>query len=253
MRTSGVLQIDDDGGVRRLTFDRPEKLNAMTTGLYRACADALADAAADDGVGAVVLTGAGRGFCAGVDLGELMSAASGDSGGAPDDRGGAFAAFMQAISEFPKALLAGVNGVAVGIGMTMLPYCDVAVVAESARLRGPFVSLGVAPEAGSSATFAAVMGWQRAARVLLTGAWLTAADAVELGLAAEVVPDGTAADRAHEIAREIVTAGPLASIVATKQLLIDGRRDLVAAARTREDAAFASLFAAGVPGTRSAF
>jgi enoyl-CoA hydratase/carnithine racemase len=249
-----VLQIDDEGGVRRLTFDRPEKLNAMNTALYRACAAALGDAAGDDAVGAVVLTGAGRGFCAGVDLSDLATfAAAGKGDHADDDRGSAFGAFMEAVTEFPKALVAAVNGVAVGIGMTMLPYCDVTVIASSARLRGPFVSLGVAPEAGSSYTFPALMGWPRAARVLLTGAWISAPEAVALGLASEAAPDDLVVTRAHEIAREIVTAGPLASIVATKRLLIEGRRPLVAAARAREDRAFAELFAAGVPGTTSAF
>ena len=245
-----MLQIDDDGGVRRLTFDRPEKLNAMNTALYRASAEALSEAAEDDRVGAVVVTGAGRGFCAGVDLSDLAAAALGEQA---DDRGDAFGAFMQAVTEFPKPLLAAVNGVAVGIGMTMLPYCDVTVIAESARLRGPFVSLGVAPEAGSSYTFPALMGWPRAARVLLTGAWISAAEAVTLGLASEVVPDGEVVARAHVIAREIVTAGPLPSIMATKRLLVEGRRDLVVAARSREDRAFGQLFASGVPGTPSAF
>ena len=245
-----MLQIADSGGVRVLTFDRPEKLNAMTSALYRACAQALAEAAASDEVGAVVLTGAGRGFCAGVDLGELTGAAAGNAGA---DQAGAFGAFMDAISLFPKALLAAVNGVGVGIGMTMRAYCDVAVIARSARLRAPFVPLGVAPEAASSVTFAAQMGWQRAARLLLSGAWVTAEEAVAYGLASEVTDDGMAVERAVAIARDIVTAGPLASIVATKQLIIEGRRDLVVAARAREDATFAALFAAGVPGTPSRF
>ena len=245
-----MLQSHDEGGVRVLTLDRPEKLNAMTSALYRACAENLAEAAANDEVGAVVLTGSGRGFCAGNDLGELMSAATGDAGA---DQGASFAAFMDAISTFPKPLLAAVNGVGVGIGMTLLPYCDVALIAESARLRGPFVPLGVAPEAGSSATFAALMGWQRAARILLSGAWVTAPEAVAAGLALEVVPDAEVVARTVAIAREMVTAGPLGSLVATKQLIVDARRDLVAGARAREDAAFAALFAAGIPGTASTF
>ena len=245
-----MLQSHDEGGVRVLTLDRPEKLNAMTSALYRACAENLAEAAANDEVGAVVLTGSGRGFCAGNDLGELMSAATGDAGA---DQGASFAAFMDAISTFPKPLLAAVNGVGVGIGMTLLPYCDVALIAESARLRGPFVPLGVAPEAGSSATFAALMGWQRAARILLSGAWVTAPEAVAVGLALEVVPDAEVVARTVAIAREMVTAGPLGSLVATKQLIVDARRDLVAGARAREDAAFAALFAAGIPGTASTF
>jgi enoyl-CoA hydratase/carnithine racemase len=245
-----MLQSHDDGGVRVLTLDRPDKLNAMTSALYRACAENLAEAVTNDQVGAVVLTGAGRGFCAGNDLGELMGAAAGEAGA---DQGESFAAFMNAISTFPKALLAAVNGVGVGIGMTLLPYCDAALIAESARLKGPFVPLGVAPEAGSSATFAALMGWQRASRILLSGAWVSAPEAVAVGLALEVVPDGEVVERTVAIAREVVTAGPLRSLMATKQLIIDARRDLVTAARTREDAAFAALFAAGVPGTTSTF
>jgi enoyl-CoA hydratase/carnithine racemase len=236
-----VLRVDDDGGVRILTLDRPDKLNAMTVGLYKACADAFAEAAADDAIGAVVLTGSGRGFCAGNDLGELQAAAAGESSA---DQGEGFAAFMEAIANFPKALLAAVNGVAVGIGMTLLPYCDMALVAESARMRAPFVPLGVTSEAASSATFPAVMGWQRASRILLTGAWVSAAEAVEVGLALEVVPDGEVVRRTVALAREVVDAGPLSSIVATKSLIVDARRDLVAAARSREDQAFAALFAA---------
>jgi enoyl-CoA hydratase/carnithine racemase len=87
----------------------------------------------------------------------------------------------------------------------------------------------------------------------LSGAWVSSTEAVDLGLASEVVPDGQVVERAMAIAREIVTAGPLASIVATKQLLIEGRRDLTTAARSREDAAFSALFASGVPGTPTAF
>jgi enoyl-CoA hydratase/carnithine racemase len=245
-----MLQTHDAGGVRLLTLDRPDKLNAMTSALYRACAASLEEAAASDAIGAVVLTGAGRAFCAGNDLGELMGAAAGEAGA---DQGGAFAAFMDAISGFPKALLAAVNGVGVGIGMTLLPFCDAAVMAESARLRGPFVALGVAPEAASSATFAAVMGWQRAAYTLLSGRWVSASEAVELGLALEVVPDDEVVERTVALAREIVGAGPVESIVATKQLLVAARREVVSNARSREDATFKALFEAGVPGTGSSF
>ncbi len=245
-----MLQSRDDGGVRVLTLDRPDKLNAMTSALYRACADNLAEAAANSDIGAVVLTGNGRAFCAGNDLGELMGAAAGDAGA---DQGASFGAFMDGIAGFPKALLAAVNGVGVGIGMTLLPYCDAALIAESARLRGPFVPLGVAPEAGSSATFAALMGWQRAAHILLSGRWVSAADAVAAGLALDVVPDAEVVARTVALAREIVTAGPLGSIVATKGLIIAARTDLVTAARRREDATFADLFAHGVPGTASRF
>jgi enoyl-CoA hydratase/carnithine racemase len=240
-----MLDIDDDGGVRVLAFDRPEKLNAMTTGLYRACADALEAAAVDDTVGAVVLTGRGRAFCAGNDLGELAATAAAGSGDpGPAAQGAAFTAFLDAMIDCPKALLAAVNGVAVGIGMTLLPYCDMAVVAESARLRVPFVPLGVTTEASSSYTLATVMGWQRASRIVLTGRWVGADEAVELGLALEVAPDDQVVDRTVALAREVVDAGPLASITATKRLLMAPRREALLAARAREEEAFAALFAA---------
>ncbi len=246
-----MIQTHDADGVRLLTLDRPEKLNAMTSASYQACADSLADAATNDAIAAVVITGAGRAFCAGNDLGELMSAASGDAAAAGAEQGHAFGTFLEAIATFPKALLAAVNGVGVGIGMTLLPFCDAALIAESARLRGPFVPLGVAPEAASSATFPAIMGWQRAAFTLLSGRWVSATEAVDYGLALDVVPDDEVVDRTVALAREIASAGPLGSIVATKALIIAGRSDLVTGARAREDAAFASLFAAGVPGTAS--
>lgn len=247
-----MLDIHDDGAVRILTLDRPQKLNAFTTAMYQACADALVAAAGDDRVAAVVLTGRGRAFSAGNDLDELAAtAAAGPGDLGPAAQGAAFAAFLDALTDCPKALLAAVNGVAVGIGMTLLPYCDVALVAESARLRVPFVPLGVTTEAASSVTLPAVMGWQRAARVLLTGAWIDAAEAVELGLALEVAPDDEVVPRTMAVAREIAAAGPLASIMATKRLLADARRDLLTAARTREDAAFATLFAAARPGAAS--
>jgi enoyl-CoA hydratase/carnithine racemase len=243
-----MLEIHDDGAVRVITFDRPEKLNAMTTAMYRAGADALEAAAGDEAVAAVVLTGRGRAFCAGNDLDELAAtaaAAPGDPGVAA--QGAAFDAFLQALTTCPKALLAAVNGVAVGIGMTLLPYCDIAVVAESARLRAPFVPLGVTTEAASSVTLPTVMGWQQAARVLLTGAWVSAAEAVKLGLALEVVADDEVVARTVALGHEIAAAGPLASITATKRLLVAARHDLVAAARAREDDAFATLFASHAP------
>jgi len=240
-----MLEIHDDRGVRVITFDRPEKLNAMTTAMYQACADVLDAAAADDTIAAVVLTGRGRAFCAGNDLDELAAtaaAAPGDPG--PAAQGAAFDAFLEALGTCPKALLAAVNGVGVGIGMTLLPYCDIAVMAESARLRVPFVPLGVTTEAASSVTLPTVMGWQRAARVLLTGAWIDAAEAVSLGLALEVVPDDEVVSHTLALGQEIAAAGPLASIMATKRLLIASRQDMIAAARARENDEFAALFAA---------
>ncbi len=135
---------------------------------------------------------------------------------------------------------------AVGIGFTMLAHCDLVVVAESARMRTPFAELGVAPEAASSYLFPQRMGWQRAAHVLLTGAWLNAEEAVEHGIALERCPDGQVLARALELARSIASA-PLGSLRAIKSTMLAGQVDQVLAARQREDAAFAQLLGFATP------
>ena len=107
-------------------------------------------------------------------------------GGAVDEDPG-FGAFMDRLCVFDKPLIAAVNGVGVGIGLTLLLHCDVVYIAEGARLRPPFVTLGVVPEAASSYLLPAMIGWQRAAEVLFTADWIDAARAVELGIASRIV------------------------------------------------------------------
>jgi enoyl-CoA hydratase/carnithine racemase len=228
-----MLDITDQGRVRVLTFNRPEALNAMNNALYWACADALTAAADDPGVAVVVLTGSGRAFCAGQDMGEM-------SAGAGDERGHGFPAFTDGLAEFRKPVVAAVNGLGVGIGSTMLPFCDLVVMADSARLKLPFPTLGVAPEAGSSYTFPATLGLQQAAYYLLTAEWMSAEAAVAAGLAFRVVPAESLLDATMTLAQQIA-AMPIASLVATKELIVAARRDAVRAARAREDAVFARL------------
>lgn len=235
-----VLRVEDHGRVRVLTFDRPGALNAMNNELYRASADALDAAGADPSISAVVLTGNGRGFCAGQDLGEMgqLATAVGADGKAPPAPG--FPRFADALIAFPKPLIAAVNGLAVGIGFTMLPHCDLVLVAESARFRTPFARLGVVPEAASSVLFPLAMGAQAAALSLFTGDWLSADDAVRFGLALRKTPDGEVLDLSLEIA-EKVAALPLVSLVETKRLMRIDRDQVVAKARAAEDATFARL------------
>ena len=250
-----VLRVHDDQRVRLLTFNRPDVLNAFDRALYGAATAGLADAAADDSVGAVVLTGAGRAFSSGQDLGEMMGLAAqvsarrdatGD-GTAPDGDGSAvsaFPAFVDALQDFPKPLLAAVNGLGLGIGFTMLAHCDLVLVAEGTRMKTPFTELGVAPEAGSSYLFPQRMGWQRAARVLLSSGWVGAQELVDCGLALEVVPADEVVERTMALARTIA-AQPLPSLMATKRLMLDGQRSAVARARALEDEAFAQLLGGG--------
>lgn len=235
-----ALLVDDAERVRLLTLDRPEALNAFDTPLYDACAAALHDAAARDDIACVVLTGTGRAFSAGQDLGE-MARIDPTAGGA--DVGHGFPRFIDTVAAFEKPLLAAVNGIGVGIGFTVLLHCDVALIADGARLRAPFVPLGVVPEAAGSLLMPAIMGAQRAAAALYTGDWLTAADAVDAGLALRVVAPDALLSETLAIARRIARM-PVASLVATKRLVVAGRIDAVRAARAREDAAFARMVGA---------
>lgn len=235
-----VLSIDDADGVRLLTLNRPEVLNAFDQDLWYAAADALEWTAGDDSVHCVVLTGAGRAFSAGQDLNEMRDPS------VFADREPGYQRFMPVLESFPKPVLAAVNGVAVGIGLTMLLHCDLVLVSTTARLRAPFISLGVTTEASASLLLPAVMGWQRAAEVLYTEPWISAEQAVADGLALRAVEPDALLEETMALARHI-GALPLEPVVATKRLLLAARLDAVRAARLRELAAFESLVAAMSP------
>jgi enoyl-CoA hydratase/carnithine racemase len=243
--------------VRTVTLDRPEALNAMSNALYHATADAFRAAAADPGVAVVVLTGNGRAFCAGQDLGEMATAGRGaaDAGSAAEGgtdingEGHGFAAFTDGLIHFPKPVVAAVNGLAVGIGFTMLAHCDLVIAADTARFRAPFTTLGVCPEAASSATFPAIMGQQTAAYYLYTAEWMSAEQAVAAGIAWKVVPAADLLAEAGALAATIA-AKPIPSLVATKELMVASRLDGIVAARAREDQGFRGLV--GGPANREA-
>jgi len=235
-----VLRIDDHDGVRVLTLDRPDALNAFNTPLYDACAAAFREAAARDDIACVVLTGTGRAFSAGQDLAEMAqidTSASNPNGG---DAGPGFPRFIDTVAAFEKPLIAAVNGLGVGIGLTVLLHCDLVLISKRARLRAPFVPLGVVPEAAGSLLMPAVMGGQRAAIALYTGEWITADDAVACGLALRAVDPEALLTETMELAGRIARM-PVSSLVETKRLVLAGRIDAIRAARAWEDAAFAHM------------
>jgi enoyl-CoA hydratase/carnithine racemase len=235
-----VLQIDDHDRARLITFDRPDRANAFNEELYHASADALRAAAGDDTVGAVVFTGAGKAFCAGTDLLEMAEAVL-DAEAARPDRSG-FPAFVDTLQEFPKPLLAAVNGAAVGLGFTMLAHCDLVLVSDRARLLAPFTNMGVAPEAASSYLLPRRMGRQQASLSLFTSDWITAEQAVATGLAIrQCAPDELVPETLALAAR--IASKPLPSLMATKRLLLDAEREGIARARELENRAFAELLA----------
>lgn len=245
------LRTEDIDRVRVLTLAREAALNAFDNELYRDLADAFDAARHAERIAAVVLTGSGRAFSAGQDMAQMAEIGQelgATDAGSSDDVAASDAGFpvlMAALEAFDKPLIAAVNGLGVGLGFTILAHCDLVVMADDARLRAPFCPLGVAPEAASSVLFPARMGWQRAAWVLFSGEWISAAQALEAGIAWKVVPGSELMDTALEAARAIAR-WPIPSLVATKRALLDGRADAVRRARRVEDAAFANLI--GSPG-----
>jgi enoyl-CoA hydratase/carnithine racemase len=222
-----VLCIEDDGAVRLLTLNRPESKNAFNRALYDAVRVALDEAAADDTVTVCVITGAGDSFSAGQDLKALANIRE-----TPEEAQG-FDPFTRSLAAFDKPLIAAVNGVAVGVGVTMLPHCDIVLAADTARFKLPFVALGLVPEAASSLLLPLVMGHQVAARHLLTGDWMTAEEAAACGLALSVhSPEAVLAEALGLAGR--IAAAPMEAVRNTKRLLRSARADAVTAALDRE-------------------
>jgi len=232
-----TLQAADADRMRTLTLDRPEALNAFNEALYDALADALNDAADDDSVAVVLLTGSGRAFSAGTDLLEMHRIAT-DPTFVRGKHG--FLGLLDALVSFPKPLVCAVNGVGVGIGATILGFADLAFMSTTARLKCPFTSLGVAPEAASSYLLPLLVGRQNAAWMLLSAAWISAAEAQEMGLVWRVCePDDLLAEaRRHA---EVLAGRPISSLVAVKRTMTEPLRAGIAEARQRENAAFAQL------------
>ncbi|MBB6626142.1 enoyl-CoA hydratase/isomerase family protein [Nocardioides sp. KIGAM211] len=241
-----TLQIADEHRVRTLTLDRPEALNAFNEELYDATAEALLAAAEDPAVAVVLLTGNGRGFSAGTDLLE-MHARTTDPAFVPGKHG--FQGFLDALVAFPKPLVCAVNGLGLGIGATILGFADLAFMSATARLKCPFTSLGVAPEAASSYLLPLLVGRQNAVWLLQSSAWVDAATAREMGLVWQVCEPDDLLPTARRHA-EVLAAKPVSSLVAVKRTMTEPLRAGIAAARERENAAFAELM--GGPANREA-
>ena len=232
-----TLQIHDEARVRTLTLDRPDALNAFNEALYDATAQALIDAAADPGVAVVLLTGNGRAFSAGTDLLEMHQLATDPS----FERGKyGFLGLIDALADFPKPLICAVNGLGLGIGATVLGFADLAFMSTTARLKCPFTSLGVAPEAASSYLMPRLMGRQEAAWMLLSAEWLSAEDALRAGLVWKLCEPGDLLPEARRHA-EVLAKRPISSLIAVKRTMTEPLRVGIAAARERENAAFAEL------------
>jgi enoyl-CoA hydratase/carnithine racemase len=199
------------GAVLTIRMSRPEKKNALTPGMYTAMANALAAAAADDAIRVVLLCGAGGAFTSGNDLRDFVAAP-------PTGAESPVMAFLAGISTFPKPLVAAVEGVAVGIGTTMLLHCDLVVADPAARFALPFINLGLVPEAGSSLILPRQLGHLRAAELLMLGEMFDAPTAARHGIINKVSAPAAAEADAMVWVTALAAKAPTA-LRATKALL----------------------------------
>ncbi len=205
------IETSRDGAVFTVRFNRPEKKNALLGAMYADAADAFKTAADDSEVRVLVITGAGDSFCAGNDLKDFLE-------NPPSSKDAPVFLFMHTLQDFPKPVVAAVNGVAIGIGTTVLLHCDLAYAAPTAKFQLPFVNLALMPEFGSSLLLPRFIGTRKATELLLLAEVFDAATARDIGLLNDVV----AADELQAFvaakARTLASKPP-ASMRATKALL----------------------------------
>jgi enoyl-CoA hydratase/carnithine racemase len=220
-------------GVQTLTINRLEKKNSITAAMYTLLADALAQAAQDTAVRAVVIQGHETIFSAGNDIGDFLSTP-------PSGPDAPVFRFLHGISSFAKPVVAAVCGPAVGIGTTLLLHCDLVYAGDNAAFSMPFVNLGLCPEAASSLLVPQLMGYHRAAEALLLGEPFMAEAALEVGLVNRIVPPSEANALAQAQARKLA-AKPLSSLVETKRLMKQGQAGQIAAQMQEEGKSFGRM------------
>jgi 2-(1,2-epoxy-1,2-dihydrophenyl)acetyl-CoA isomerase len=206
------VETSRDGAVLTITLNRPDVLNALNGATHRALAGALKEAR-DGEVRAVVLTGAGRGFCVGQDLQEF-----GEMPNIADGLRERYHPNVLAIRGLEKPVIAAVNGPAAGAGMSLACVCDIRIAGASATFIPAFVNIGLVPDSGGTFFVTRILGYARAFEWLSSGRRLTAADAHAWGLVSEVVDDDALPTRAAEVAGELA-ALPTRAIGMTKRLL----------------------------------
>ena len=207
------VEIGRDGAVLVLRLNRPEKKNALTSAMYEALAAALEEANSDDRIGAVAFLGQPGIFTAGNDIGDFLQTAEDGHGIGP-----AVLRFLRALATADRPIIAGVDGLAVGVGTTLLMHCDHVVASEAAVFRTPFLDLGLVPEAASSLLAPRLMGHGRAFELLVLGRDFEAGRALAAGLIAEIVAAAEVEARTLAIAHALA-AKPRDALLASRRLL----------------------------------
>ncbi len=209
--TEDLIRTEPEEGVLSLVMNRPDKKNAMNMAMYGALESALAMADHDDKVRVILLSGSNGNFTSGNDLADFL---------APSflARESPVMRFLGTLFQARKPIVAAVEGMAIGVGVTMLLHCDLVYAGEGARFQAPFVNLGLCPEAGSTLLMPRMMGHQRAAELLLLGEPFSTSLAREVGIVNNTFPDGTVLASARAKARQLADQ-PAAAVRMTKALL----------------------------------
>jgi 2-(1,2-epoxy-1,2-dihydrophenyl)acetyl-CoA isomerase len=213
------IAFDRDGTVARITLNRPDKLNALTAVMSDEIVDALEQVEGEAELRAVLLTGAGRGFCAGQDLTEFEEAyRKGDRPDIEEHLSRTYHRLIPAMTGLPKPIVCAVNGVAAGAGVSLALASDLRIAGASARFTQAFVKIGLVPDSGGTYLLPRAVGYAKALELSLTGDLLDAGTAREIGLVSQVVPDDSLEAEAGELAARLA-AMPTAALGETKRLL----------------------------------
>jgi enoyl-CoA hydratase/carnithine racemase len=228
--TDAILQYRERG-LLTLQLNRPDKKNALTRAMYTQLAEAFEQADADDAIRAVLIQGSSACFTAGNDIGDFLEQPPADLDSPPFH-------FMQSLLNCRKPVVAAVAGAAVGIGTTLLLHCDLVYVSCDARLRMPFVNLGLCPEFGSSLILPRLLGHAKAAELLLLGEGFSGEQAAAWGIATEALASGEAAlAKAREVAARFEDLAP-GAVQVTKQLMRSVDREQLRQVIAEEGALF---------------
>jgi len=223
------------GNVALVRIDRPEARNALNGAIRERLAEIFAEIAADDSVRCAILAGTDKVFAAGADIKAMAEAEPIDMMNRPGDRA------WKVLKEFPKPLIAAVNGYALGGGCELAMHADIIVAGEGARFGQPEIKVGIIPGAGGTQRLVRAVGKFKAMKILLTGDFVSARDAEAMGLVSEVVPDGEVLDRALALASQIAALPPIAART-IKELVLQGSDLSLDSALLLERNAFRLMF-----------
>jgi enoyl-CoA hydratase/carnithine racemase len=231
-----VLLERPSDGIALLRLNRPEQLNALNGALRQLLADHFIKLAADPGVRAIVLTGNEKAFAAGADLKEMVGFSI------VDHMVRRSHLLWRAITQCPKPVIAAINGYALGGGMELAMHCDIIIAGESAQLGQPEIRVGLMPGAGGTQRLTRVAGKFKTMKMILTGKPVSAREAYEMNVVAEVVPDAEVVDAALKLAATIAAMPPL-SVMAIKEAVVAGQDAALETGLMLERRAFETLFA----------